>query len=378
MSKIDDLQQDIESLLSEIKSLEKNREELKTKLRNKRKNQNSANPIIQEFEDLFDQFPQLNTFLFNEHPELDDMDDKDDSMAQTRSPSPEFKLKSTPATSIPYEPKKRAKLENDENLPEHEWVLKTQPMVQHRMFDSDVADLLDTEILTSPSKRKRKLNLEEITAGDKSMLEDSIILENIYRMFGITFFPLVDPIDLKMKEGSDEIVVDREMLGIRLEVFSERTSKFEKPHYILLKKRVKSNSWFLFKHTIPSFIDVQGIFNDTNGGLVISSDDAYLFAKRVFVQLIEIQRRQQSFKDLEAKEIIHNLDLDLQSSMVSFFVKDVKVELFLKQNEIVSCSLLDEIHDFNHKNKNKWELLLLGPLDDLELKLNHSFATIFK
>ena len=146
----------------------------------------------------------------------------------------------------------------------------------------------------------------------------------------------------------------------------------------MLKKSIKSNSWFLFKHTIPSFIDVQGIFDDTNGGLVISHDDAYLFAKRVFLQLVEVQKRRQIFKDLEAKKIIHDLDLDLESSMVSFFVKDIKVELFVKQNEIVSCSILDDIHDFSQNNKSKWEIALLGSLDDLELKLNHSFATIFK
>ncbi|CAI4058848.1 hypothetical protein SKDZ_04G5180 [Saccharomyces kudriavzevii ZP591] len=295
-----------------------------------------------------------------------------------RSSSPRSKSVVIPATPTLHEPKKRAKLDNDENVSEQEWVLRTQPMVQHQMFDSAVADLLDTDILTSPSKRKRKLKITDIDTSDRNELEDSIIMENVYRMFGITFFPLVDPADLKIKDGSDEIFVDREMLGIRLEVFSERKSKFEKPHYILLKKRIKSNSWFLFKHTIPSFIDVQGIFNETNGGLVISHDNVYLFAKRVFLQLVEIQKRQQKFKDLEAKKIIHDLDLDLQSSMVSFFVKDVKVELFVKQNEIVSCSILDEIHDFSRKNKSKWEVVLLGSLDDLELKLNHSFSTIFR
>ncbi|AJU99406.1 Mcm21p [Saccharomyces cerevisiae YJM1385] len=368
MSRIDDLQQDIESLLSEINSLEESREKLKAKIKDKRKNEESANPIVQEFEDLFDQFPQLNNFLFNEHPELEETDDKDISRAQA----------DIPATPIPYEPKKRAKLENEEILPEQEWVLKTQPMVQHQMFDPGVADLLDTDILTSPSKRKRKLKIDDISTSDRSELEDYIVLENVYRMFGITFFPLVDPIDLKIKDASGEIFVDREMLGIRLEVFSERTSQFEKPHYVLLKKRIKSNSWFLFKHTIPSFIDVQGIFDDTNGGLVLSHDDAYLFAKRVFLQLVEVQKRRQIFKDLEAKKIIHDLDLDLESSMVSFFVKDIKVELFVKQNEIVSCSILDDIHDFSQNNKSKWEIALLGSLDDLELKLNHSFATIFK
>ena len=125
-------------------------------MRDKRKNQSSTNPIIQEFEDLFDQFPQLNNFLFNEHPELDDMDDKDISMVQTRSSSPDSKLKSTPATSIPYEPKKKAKLENDENLPEHEWVLKTQPMVQHKMFDSDAVSYTHLDVY----KRQAITNLD--------------------------------------------------------------------------------------------------------------------------------------------------------------------------------------------------------------------------
>lgn len=109
-------------------------------------------------------------------------------------------------------------------------------MVQHQMFDPGVADLLDTDILTSPSKRKRKLKIDDISTSDRSELEDYIVLENVYRMFGITFFPLVDPIDLKIKDASGEIFVDREMLGIRLEVFSERTSQFEKPHYVLLKR----------------------------------------------------------------------------------------------------------------------------------------------
>lgn len=307
----------------------------------------ATHPVVKEFESLFAHFPQLFSVLSKETVKIKD--------AQTIL-----------GDAIP--PKRRNEEINMTPRKRHSTAnvsLDNHALVEHKMFDKSIADMIDTEILTSPSKRRLKLKSK---SGSKD-LHQRILLENVYRMFGITFFPVVDPNDIKMNEDSREMEISREMTGIRLEVFNDRLKKFENPHYILLKKKIKSDSWLLFKHTVPNYIDSQTLFDNTNGGLVITYDHIYFFAKSVYLQLILVSLRSQQLEELADVGLITDLVLDLQAAVVSFSINECKIRLFLKNDQVVSCFISDD--KSNSQRKLRLEVILLGPINDLTFKLKH-------
>lgn len=223
-------------------------------------------------------------------------------------------------------------------------------IAHHNMFDKTIASLIDT----SPSKRLNKLQ----TRTRSKDLESKVRLENAYRLFGITFFPVVDPSDLSTDDTST-VEVERRMLGIRLEVFNEYRNQFEKPHYILLKQHIKSTAWELFRDTIPIYMDLENIFSKVNGGIITTYDDVYLFSKQVFIQLLAVSVRLQYLEELEESGLVAELEVDLQISVVSFVACNVRVQLLLQDDEVTSCITADrDLHVF-----------LLGPIRELKHKL---------
>lgn len=285
----------------------------------------SNHPVVKEFESVFNKFPKLYEILAKENRIIETNDNN------TSDEPSEADLSFV----------KRRKLETGDST------------FEHRMFDKSIADLfVDASPSTSPSKRRNKLQ-------NYKGLESQVSIENAYRLFGITFFPLVDPSDINFEDNN----IDRKMLGIRLEVFNERLRQFEKPHYILLKQKVKSNSWSLFKHTIPVFVDLESIFQKIDGGIITTLNQVYLFAKQVYIQLLFVSQRMQLLERLQDVKLISNLEIDLQVAAVNFNIQKVKrVRLFLRDDQIISCSTSDS--DDNLK------VLLLGPVRELELKLS--------
>lgn len=295
-----------------------------------------------EFERLFDEFPTLKSALSQNYTsDVSIFEDKSDNN------SPEKDSKSFP---------KRRKKQLPHNIPEYEWVLRTQGKMEHQMFDDDVADLIDTDILSSPSKRRRIANS---TATQN--LEEKAQLENIYRMFGISAFPVVDPGDLALNNGQTE-AVDK-MLGIRIEIFNETTRNFESPHYLILKRNPKNESWELFKHTVPTYLNVEHIFDSTNpGGFIVNDTDVYIFATKVYRKLLQVFQRVSFFKELEKAGRIKDLEADLCANAVSFkTLGGIKVLLRMRGGEIIACAI-------NQINR-KWEAALLGPMKTLIGKL---------
>lgn len=300
-------------------------------------------PVVKDFQSIFDQYPQLYDALSREtNAEAEDGFQEQSTM------------KRKTADSIPTTPKKQRFAED-----------RSSPFLKHQMLDASIAKLIDTDVLTSPSKRFQKSKLQ---VGGQS-IHDSVLLENAYRMFGMTTFPVVDPSDLKLNDETKETQIGREMIGIRLEVFNERLAKYEKPFYILLKKKVKSDVWSLFKYTVPQYIDVQALFNNTNGGMVASYNAIYLFAKEVYKQLIQLSHRLQELQQLEGSKKIANLDVDLEAASVSFKQGRTHFRLLLHKDKIVSCSVRGDTIDA--RTRSQHETFFLGSLGQLRSKLAH-------
>ncbi|AQZ09734.1 MCM21 (YDR318W) [Zygosaccharomyces parabailii] len=322
MQDIEDLEQDLDSLLREISILTKRRDELKALKFEKECSELNNHPVVKEFESLFDRFPRLYEALSREALDANLND------GVSADPNPQNSAIN----------KRTADSEDDSvNVP------------RHNMFNKTIASLMDN----SPTRRSNTLHGRTHIRD----LESKVQLENVYRLFGITFFPVVDPSDVL--NNATGIEVETRMLGVRLEVYNEHRSLFEKPHYILLKQEMKATAWRLFKDTIPLYVDLELIFQKINGGIITTWDDVYLFAKQVYTQLLAVSMRLQSLEELRELGLIEELEVDLRGSAVSFFVHNAEVQLILQGDEVASCSTTDE----------DLRAFLLGPITELKPKL---------
>lgn len=323
----------------------KERDDLKVALRQNETSKLANHPVVKNFQSIFHQFPHLYDVLSEEsstrHNHLEAFGDSNNHKSGNDRDTKPSKKRSSAGLNDTF-------------------------VFQHQMFDQSVAQFIDTGILTSPSKGRRKIRGKN---GEHSSLHDQVLLENVYRMFGITYFPVVDPTDLKVNSETKMTEINREMLGIRLEVFNEITSKYEKPYYILLKKKAKSDVWLLFKHTVPVFVDVEAIFDRINAEAIVSYEDVYLFIKVVYKQLVELTSRMQILEELMRSGVIEDLDLDLEAAAISFTKNEVHFRLLLQKDQVVSCSLSGDTVDVSVKPQ--LEALFLGPLHELNIKLKH-------
>ena len=311
--------------------------------------------------------------LFGEYDGLNDV-------GKTNAPDAEDSTMNASSNTRESEtPRKKAKLNNvADHLPEAEWVLKNQKPLTQQMFDSSIVNEMDVDILSSPSKRKAKLSTKENDNRITNKLQQKIMLENMFRFFGITFFPLVDPTDLEFNHEKQTIEITRSMIGIRLDLFNTDKATFEQPYYILLKKAAPSKKisnetpdntkWCIFKHTIPIYLDIAKIMKIINPNGARTYSDLFIFSKEVYIQLYDILDRRHVVDTLAAQGVITKLHNDISSTSISFSVKNIKVQIFIDDKNITSCLILGGIKDI--ELKAKWETFLNGPLSDLEFKLS--------
>ncbi|ODV60242.1 Mcm21p ASCRUDRAFT_23888, partial [Ascoidea rubescens DSM 1968] len=116
-----------------------------------------------------------------------------------------------------------------------------------------------TALLPDRDSKSQNLVIEDVL---KSLKKKSIInkfnMESVYRMFGVTFFPLSDSTlsKLSIDSSTQDSKADESLLGIRFDFFNPKKNQFEIPHYIILKKNPKNGIYFIYKHTIPIFINL--------------------------------------------------------------------------------------------------------------------------
>lgn len=186
--------------------------------------------------------------------------------------------------------KRRKRFEEEYVIPEP---------ARHEYFDSSISKFFSsidtgseiTQLLKKPENTTEKVN--------------NIILENIYRMFGITAFPVSDP-SKKVK---------RDLLGVRIEIFNESLLKFETPHYIIFEQNSKTGKWMIFKHTIPVFIQIYEIAKEYDE----LSDIDQLFQ---FLQNIRKILNKTSLKHQVVESIRQNFD-----SKVTNIEKDIALDI---------------------------------------------------
>ncbi|CCH62484.1 hypothetical protein TBLA_0H01980 [Henningerozyma blattae CBS 6284] len=248
-----------------------------------------------------------------------------------------------------------------------------QLTLEHKLFDDEISRLLSPEVVSLPSQRRKRMKLERPNLHIREILKNFVILEIVYRMVGITFFPVVDPTDLEFLDTKKLLSIRREMLGIRLEIYNDLISSFEKPHYILLKQSEKSKIWSIFKYTIPNYIDIHSLFLKINNGIITTDSDIFLFAKDVYSALSSISKKIQYFKKLENLKVFENLNIDLIGIQISFLFKSIyNIRISLKEWDIITCTIESTESYINKETRTfyrKWEIQFQGPIKKLVSKL---------
>lgn len=234
-----------------------------------------------------------------------------------KSPEPEESTSAEPIQGTELSPRtirKRRRFEQEYLIPDK---------VHHEYFDKSISKYFE------PSKGNSK-EVEEARATKIN----NILLENCYRMFGITAFPVKDP-------SRKNSTIQTELLGIRIEIFNEKESLFEIPHYIIFSKDPKNGSWKLFKHTIPNFIQIDEIYKDF---VLINDDNLYQFLKIVRRKLVKTSIKHQIVETVRKKfkPTISQLQKDISLTSLKFQMMLLGYELHILMN--LSLDTIESCH----------------------------------
>lgn len=169
---------------------------------------------------------------------------------------------------------------------------------------------------------KRKIATDVLLSKGKEDLEqqEQFDSENLSRFTGTTAF--------RVKGYSD-------LLGVRIEHFSESTGTFEAPFYVILKRLSDEKHFEVFKHTIPSYVPLRSLEKQYLKGRVDllafvrkvrRSIQQFLFKRRVFDEL------QSLGAGVEADEAYRMVQLTLQDGTYTLVCGPTRVERVVEKH----------------------------------------------
>ncbi len=238
--------------------------------------------------------------------------------------------------------KKRRRFEEEYVIPEP---------ARHEYFDNSISKFFTNITTTEPHQPP--------VTDDNSTKVNNIILENIYRMFGITAFPVSDP----------SKNIKRDLLGIRIEIFNQSLLKFETPHYLILQKNTKTGKWIIFKHTIPIFIQIHEISKEFDD---LSDLELFGFLEEITHILNKTSFKHQVVENLRSTHPrnILNIEKDIALDTLKFRLKvsDIStlVILNLSLDSIESCHIES---GFTESEKYRIKNVIKGDIKTFEKRI---------
>lgn len=149
---------------------------------------------------------------------------------------------------------------------------------------------------------------------------DSFILQKLYRMFGVTFFPINNPSALNIPSSSSHRTasVAPYLLGIRFDLYDSISRTFAKsPHYIILKSVNLENgkqestdrqTLIIFKQTIPNYIQLKLLEKQFLHDYDVPQ--VFQFAKTVSSHLRHTHKKKLVFSRISQKYDLQKLSSD--------------------------------------------------------------------
>lgn len=220
--------------------------------------------------------------------------------------------------------------------------------IRHEFFDESVSKYFQIPPRSKPS-----------SADEVQSMTQNVLLENVYRMFGITAFPVKDP----SRPNSGEL------LGVRIEIFNERGLKFDTPHYIILEQDVKTTKWRILNHTIPAFVQLRSLAKSYDD---LTNSELLKFIRRVrFILDLTSQKLQvMELVRQKFKRNISQLQTDVAVTHVKFHlsIDDTEADISMR------CGLkeVDSIHvenGFSETEKQRIVGVLKGDVKEFADRL---------
>lgn len=127
-------------------------------------------------------------------------------------------------------------------------------IIKHNYFDPSIQKYFQQSTspsnqLSLPENTTTKIASSQLKPINDLELKENVLYENIFRMFGITAFPINQYL---FKNNDDP---NEQILGLRFDLYSNFTKCFQQPHYCILRKLPfeKNDSifynWIVYKHT---------------------------------------------------------------------------------------------------------------------------------
>jgi len=183
-------------------------------------------------------------------------------------------------------------------------------------------------------------------------------LEKLHRLAGITLFIPNNPNEASISQDGKA----DEFLGIRFETMQEgttprrtrlRAGKFELPHYVILRKSIDEDAeYVLHRHTIPSFIPLEGLCEEFLGHGVQGLQQ---FALTLHRHLILLSSRTAVVSRLKSLPGVQEVKADEAVRLVEVVTSKWTAKIVLLDNG-ERCVVLDH----NNKRLKDVEKQLLG------------------
>ena len=108
-------------------------------------------------------------------------------------------------------------------------------IIKHNYFDPSIQKYFQQSTspsnqLSLPENTTTKIASSQLKPINDLELKENVLYENIFRMFGITAFPINQYL---FKNNDDP---NEQILGLRFDLYSNFTKCFQQPHYCILRK----------------------------------------------------------------------------------------------------------------------------------------------
>lgn len=186
---------------------------------------------------------------------------------------------------------KLAPTENNDEVPIDVDIPET---IKHNYLDESIMKYFQSNLPQSMLVRPSSTQKQPTPINDIE-LKENILYENIHRMFGITSFPINQYL---FPNSHDSI------LGLRFEIFSNFRRSYKLPYYCILKKTTTLknetgiDSWVIYKHTLPSFINLDDRSTILNRYGYTDQDNLTKFVESIYKTLNKIQYKFDKFDSL--------------------------------------------------------------------------------
>lgn len=169
-------------------------------------------------------------------------------------------------------------------------VHKSPQKITHDFFDPSISQYFEGK-----NKTVNESSSEEVSCA-QTIVSD-VLYEGFLRLGGLTAFP-----------------INKELWGIRFDVYSSVDRQFLTPHYVILRKladeKTGVSNWGVYKHTLPDYIP----HHVYAGELADDDRSITIFANKVRQSLLRVQYKHEKFCQLE--KIVGDVNRDLACALV--------------------------------------------------------------